>query len=126
MPTLGNDKLDHLQATPSLQEENAQQDIECRLLIELCGILFASSRQLQRLTMHTEPVWDYVYLPSKFITLSAMASTLETLIMVLPESRNFETLAEAVHSLQKLKVWSIALHPATKHACVHARLALTG
>jgi hypothetical protein len=83
--------------------QNEQKDNGARLLVECCAILFAGSR-MKRLKLSTKHKLDIVYLPNKFILLLSMASSLEHLTLLIPERRNFWTLAETIRSLRKLKV----------------------
>jgi hypothetical protein len=90
-------------------------DINSRPLIELCGILFASGRQLQRLDVWTSDRMFYV--PCKLIIMVSVTATLESLTMILPENRNVRTLAGTLRSLQNLKVQSAVRAVCN---CVHA------
>lgn len=102
-------------AHPSLQFEQAiEKDNSHRLLVDICAVLFATSSQMQRLSMstgHAKPAWSNYYLPSKICSLVSMVSSLERLTLNIEEPCNFRTLAESVHSLQKLKVRGVALQP---------------
>lgn len=89
--------------------QDDEKDIDNVLFTELAGILFASGKKLQRLSVFPQFTLSYAYLPCKLISTISAAAALQSLTMILPESRNIRTLAESVGSLQKLKVLSFAL-----------------
>jgi hypothetical protein len=77
------------------------------LMIQLCAILFTCGRQLQRLSVSADYdgfLHSNAYLQCEIINHMSIAATLESLALLIPESRTFRTLAESVPSLQKLKV----------------------
>ena len=89
-----------------LQQAEAQFGSDW-LIIQLCAILFTCGRQLQRLTVSAD--YDGVlrsnaYLPCEIVSHMSIAATLESLALLIPESRTFRTLAESVPSLRRLKV----------------------
>lgn len=88
--------------------QGERKDSRARLLLDCCAILFASS-QMKRLSLSTKHELRDVYLPNKLILLISVASSLESLTLVIPELRNFWTLAETIRSLQKLKVQTMSL-----------------
>jgi hypothetical protein len=98
--------LTHVHAPLPLQSE--RKDNRARLLLECCAILFASS-QMKRLSLSTKHELGDVYLPNRLILLISVASSLESLTVVIPERRNFWTLADTVRSLRRLKVQVITL-----------------
>jgi hypothetical protein len=77
-----------------------------RVLADVCIILFTASSQLQRLRVSIcyNPVKRFVCLPYNLIIMMAFASSLESLILAIPQNVDFKTLAETVCSLRKLKV----------------------
>ena len=89
--------------------QGKRKDNRARLLLEFCAILFATSSQMKQLSISTKHKLGDVYLPQKLILLVSMASSLECLTLVIPERRNFGTLAESIRSLHNLKVQMIAL-----------------
>ena len=77
------------------------------LMIQLCAILFTCGRQLQRLSVSADYdgfLHSNAYLPCEIVNHMSIAATLESLALLIPESRTFRTLAVSVPSLRKLKV----------------------
>lgn len=80
------------------------------LLMQLCAILFTGGRQLQRLSVSAGSdgvLCSNAYLPREIIRHMSTAATLESLNLLVPESRTFRTLAESVASLRRLKVGAL-------------------
>ena len=93
---------------PSLQDEF--EDSNSRLLTDMCAVLFASSGQLQQLSVcPAEECNGEFSLPRPLMGMISIASSLEYLAVDIPYNHSIATLAEAIPSLNHLKVHSSTL-----------------
>lgn len=93
--------------TLRLQEE--KEGKSARMLSHVCEMLFASSSQLQllSLSMHYQPISRHRLvnlLPRKLISLMKLLPSLESLAFAIPHDFDLSALERTVPSLQKLKV----------------------
>ena len=100
-----------------VQDKFTDISLSNRQLTAACTTLFANSGQLQRLSIFSSLTGSCdcgSFLPRKLLGVMSMASTLESLTLVIPEQKCFRVLAGSVRSLQNLKVRISALQQMCK------------
>jgi hypothetical protein len=102
-----------------IQLQDEIEDSNSRLLTDMCAILFASSGQLQQLSVcpAEECNGDYS-LPRPLTGMISIVSSLAYLAVDIPYDHGIPTLAESVHSLKHLKVHSSTLQLVCMQWCL--------